>query len=626
MGPNGRLIFPMQQPQTLPPTFPLAHTPESLAKKPFRFYFKEHRGLFSAGMAALFFTNLFDSLTPLALKYAIDELTKKDLNGLGRAILIYAALMTGVAIFRFLWRLFWGKFHHTVAEDLRNRIFAKFTVLGPSFYQKHPVGALMSLLINDVNSFRMGIGPGILILFDGIFYTAMILPLMVWLSPSWTWKTLIFLPLVPFLMHYMEKILHQRYRVEQDRLADVSGQAQEIISGIRVIKSYAQEGHRRASFNKTSRSYEDACNSMARADAAFEPLMDFSVAAGGAILLYFCTPEVTSGAVTLGTFFAFYEYIRKMIWPMTAIGAGISMIQQGRASFDRVKELLVTETDIPDEGDVILNGFQSLEIRDLTFSYPTSDAPVLANISLDIRAGETIGFVGPVGAGKTTLMNLVARLYPVESGKILVNGSSLEKIKQSSLHSIVSYVPQDAFLFSDTISENVALGVEEFPGVERVRDVTRVVNIDQEIEAVPEQYGAYIGERGVNLSGGQKQRLTIARALIRNSPLVILDDSLSAVDGKTERSIVQSLRRVLSSRGDQGQKKNQTTLIVSHRLATLKHADRIVVLFGGRIEAIGKHEQLMHISPTYRELQHLQSEQKLAAAGEHVQASPTGAK
>jgi ATP-binding cassette subfamily B multidrug efflux pump len=603
----------------------LQDTPESLAREPFRFYFRKHRALFFAGMSALFFTNLFDALTPLSLKFAIDELTTKNLNGLSKAILIYTALMTAQAVFRYFWRLYWGRFHHTVAEDLRNRIFAKFTVFGPSFYQKHPVGALMSLIINDVNSFRMGIGPGLLILFDGIFYSLFIVPLMLWLSPSWTWKTLIFVPFVPFLMHYMEKLIHQRYRVEQDRLAEVSGQAQEIISGVRVIKSYAQEGNRRSAFNRISRSYEEACNSMARADSAFEPLMDFSVAAGGAVLLYVCTPEVMRGAITLGTFYAFYEYIRKMIWPMTAIGAGVSMMQQGRASFDRIRELLVTETDIPDEGNVILDGFKSLEIRNLTFQYPAGTVPVLEDISLDIHAGETIGFVGPVGCGKTTLMNLIARLFPVESGKILINGIPVDQIKQKSLHSVMSYVPQDAFLFSDTIAENVALGVEDFPGVERVRDVTRVVNIDQEIESVHEGYQAHIGERGVNLSGGQKQRLTIARALIRNSPVVILDDSLSAVDGKTERSIVQSLQRVLSSRGDQ----RQTTLIVSHRLATLKHADRIVVLFGGRIEAIGKHEQLLTISPTYRELEQLQSEQKLAAAGNSsasLFSEPEGAK
>ena len=283
----------------------LADTPEQLAKKPFRFYFTAHRGLFSAGIAALFFTNLFDILTPLALGTAIDRIKDKDTPGLGRAILIYLALMAGVTVFRYLWRLYFGKFHHTVAEDLRNRIFAKFTILGPSFYQKSPVGSLMSLIINDVNSFRMGIGPGMLILLDGIFYAAMIVPIMMWISVSWTWKTLILLPFVPFLMHKIERLIHERYRIEQDKLADVSSQAQEIVSGIRVIKSYAQEQNRRATFNKISREYEDACNTMARADASFEPLMDFAVAAGGAILLYFCTPDVTTGAISIGMFFTF---------------------------------------------------------------------------------------------------------------------------------------------------------------------------------------------------------------------------------------------------------------------------------------------------------------------------------
>ena len=304
-----------------------------------------------------------------------------------------------------------------------------------------------------------------------------------------------------------------------------------------------------------------------------------------------------------------------MIWPMSAIGAGLSMIQQARASFDRVRELLLTESDVPDKGNVILDGFESLSIRNLTFQYPAGHAPVLSNISLDIKAGDTIGIVGPVGSGKTSLMNVITRLYPTESGSILVNGHSVETIRQNSLRKVISYVTQDAFLFSDSIAENVALGLDEFPGIEPVREVTRVVNIEQEIDLIPLQYDAHIGERGVNLSGGQKQRLTIARALIRKAPLVILDDSLSAVDGNTERSIVRSLRDILSSRED----RKQTTVIVSHRLATLRHADRIVVLSQGRIEAIGSHSELLANSATYRELHKLQSEQKLDAMGSSAQ-------
>ncbi|MCM2282584.1 MAG: ABC transporter ATP-binding protein/permease [Bdellovibrionaceae bacterium] len=583
--------------------------PAELATKPFRFYFRRDPKTFGLGVGALFFTNLLDTLTPLAMGLAIDMIRAKNLDGLARSIAAYCALMVGVAFFRYSWRIYFGHFHQAVANDLRNRIFVKLTTLGPSFYQKNPIGKLMSLITNDVNSFRMAIGPGTLVLLDAAFLTLMILPVMLTISVDWTWKTMILLPFVPFLMQRMEKLVHERYRIAQDKLADVSAQSQEIISGIRVIKSYAQESNKRAAFNQISRSYEHAQNRVSNVDSGFEPLMDFAVAAGGAVLLWVCSSDVVRGSITLGEFFMFYQYINKMIWPMSAIGIGLSMVQQGRASFDRVHEVLRTETDIPDEGNVNLTGFESLEIRGLTYQYPAGHAPVLHDIHVTVRAGETIGIVGPVGAGKSTLMQLICRLYPVESGKILVNGHSLETIRLASLRQTVSFVTQDAFLFSDTIAQNVALGLDEFPGAEAVRDVTRAVNIDQEIETLPERFDAYLGERGVNLSGGQKQRLTIARALIRKAPVIILDDSLSAVDGNTEKAIVGALRDALSSR----ESRRQTTFLVSHRLATLKHADRIVVLSEGRVEAIGPHEHVLSLSPTYRRLHQLQSEEKLSA-------------
>ncbi len=587
---------------------PVGEFPAKLALKPFRFFFRTQWRTFSAGVATLFATNLLDSLTPLALMVAIDRIKGRDLDGLGQSIAIYSGLMAGVTIFRYFWRIYFGRFHHTVAEDLRNRIFAKLTTLGPSFYQKNPVGQLMSLIINDVNSFRMAIGPGTLILLDAVFLVTMIVPMMLYLSPDWTWKTLILLPLVPIFMARMEHLIHNRYRKQQDDLSNVSAAAQEIVSGVRVIKSYAQEDNKRAAFNRISRKFEASCNGVAQVDAAFEPVMEFAVATGGVALLYFCSGDVIRATVTLGTFVAFHEYIRKMIWPMSGLGMGVSMVQQGRASFDRIRELLQTVTDIPDHGQIEPERFEKLEIRNLTFGYASSQAPVLKKINLEIQAGETIGVVGPVGSGKTTLMQLVTRLYAVEPGQILINGHSVEQIKQKRLRELISFIPQDAFLFSDTIAENVALGIPQFPGIEPVRGVTQVVNIDQEIEAMPENYEAFIGERGVNLSGGQKQRLTIARALIRNSPVVILDDSLSAVDGNTEKSIVRALREVLAD-----QQRLKTTIIVSHRLATLKHADRIVVLVEGEIEAVGTHEQLLLSSATYLNLQHLQSEQKLQA-------------
>lgn len=569
-------------------------------KMPFRHYLREHPRAFSLGVLALFLTNLFDVLTPLGIKAGIDALEQKDSGKLLQAVLVYFLLMTGVTSFRFLWRIFFGKFHHSVAEDLRNRIFDKLASLGPSYFSKTPVGQLLSLLTNDVNTFRMAIGPGLLITLDAVFYIGMILPIMISISWDWTWKSLLILPAVPFFMRKMENLIHERFRTQQDRLSEMSGRAAEVVSGIRPIKSFAQEENQAQAFNVFSRKFEDACNRAAQADAFFHPSMQVPIAFGSVILLWFCTPEVMRNEVTLGTFVAFHEYIRRMVWPMNAIGMGVSLFEQGRASFDRIRDLLSTETDIPDLGDQTVNHFKSLAVKNLNFRYPGANDNVLKNVSLTLRAGETVGLVGPVGSGKSTLLYLLCRLYPSKTGEIQLNGIDIDRIKRSSLSSTISLVPQEAFLFSDSISENVTLGLSDFPGLESVKDATSAVNIDHEIQQLPEGYSAYLGERGVNLSGGQKQRLTIARALIRHSPVVMFDDSLSAVDGKTEQSIVKELKV------GRARHPEQAVLLVSHRLATLRHSDRIIVLNLGQIEAEGTHEQLLEMSPTYRRLNELQ--------------------
>ena len=582
-------------------TQPGAKHLSDLQARPFRHYLKAHPRAFMLGIVALFCTNLCDVLTPLTIKAGIDALQGHQQPRLLMAVLSYAGLMAGVTIFRYAWRIFFGRFHHSVAEDLRNKIFEKLSLLGPGFYQKTSVGELMSLITNDVNTFRMAIGPGFLILIDALFYISMILPVMFYLSFDWTWKTLMFLPAVPFFIRRLESLIHVRFRAQQDRLSEMSGKAQEIVSGIRPIKSFAQETNQTAAFNDQSRKFELACNSVAKVDSAFNPVMQFAVTLGSVVLLFFCTSEVMRGAITLGTFVAFHEYIKRMVWPMSAIGMGSSMVEQGRASFDRIRDLLGTETDIPDSGTIKTDHFASIEVRNLTFRYEGATADALKNIHFKLHAGETLGIVGPVGSGKTTVLQLLCRLYSAPPQTIFLNGIEIENISRASLSQTISLVPQDAFLFSDTISENVALGIENFPGLEPIQDAASTVNMDHEIEQIPLSYAAHIGERGVNLSGGQKQRLTIARALIRRSPLVMFDDSLSAVDAKTEQTIVAELKAGRARHAD------QAVILVSHRLATLKHADRIIVLNHGEVEAQGTHHELLEKSSTYRHLSMLQS-------------------
>ncbi len=577
----------------------MAEDKSELLKRPYWFYVKKHKGTVALGAVWLFLTNLMDSLVPFLQGKTIDMITGgAPLREVGGMVGWIFVVILFLSVFRFMWRVVWARFHHTVAEDLRNRVYDRMAGLGPGFFKPRKIGQLITLISNDVNSFRMGIGPGLLILLDGIFLIGLILPQMLFISTSWTWQTLALMPFVPLAVKAILDRLHIEYHSRQARFADVSGSAQEIVSGIRVIKSFAQEQNQTTQFNVQSESFRKACDRVSWWDAFFGPSLELPVALGSVILLLLGTRDVIAGDVTLGQFFAFYQYIQRMIWPMSAIGIAFGHIQEGRASFKRIREVLEHEPDVPDTGEIEISEFQKLEVKDLSFSYPGAALPALSNISFEVRQGECLGIVGMTGSGKTTLIELLTRQYQVPSGTILVNGISVEKIKLSSLRRLFGVVPQDAFLFSRMVSENLALGLETWD-IEDVRAAAAHVRLDQEIAAWPGQYEALVGERGVNLSGGQKQRMTLARAMIRRAPLVILDDSLSAVDAKTEELILSHLHDEL---------RKTTSIVVSHRLASVRQADQILVLKYGKMEALGCHEELIRISPTYQVLNEMQME------------------
>ena len=582
----------------------------NLKKNPLLFYIRANKRSFALGLFFLLITNGLDGLSPLILKMGIDQIsTHANAQTLAKTALLFFATMSGLSFTRFCWRTFFGRYHTLAAEDLRNRIFVHLSRMGPNFFHKNPVGELMSLITNDVQSFRQGIGSGVLILVDSVSITCIILPLMVMMNPSWTWKTLIFLPLVPLIIWRVTELIFSSYKIQQEHLSELAGDTQEIIAGIRVIKSFAKEQTKLGIYNNISKKYQLSSNKTAQFDALFGPVMEFGVASGSVILLFLAADDVLSGAVTVGTLVAFQRYIGKMVWPMTALGLGLSQFKKGMASFSRIKEVLDKQTDIPDLGRHEIKTFESLEVKNLSYRFPGTDYEVLKNISFEVRPGETVGLVGPVGSGKTTLLYLLNRLYPLESGAILINGHPIEQITQRSLHSQLALVPQEAFLFSDSIHENITFSPEEIDdapeapsSLESARDWAKVVDIENEIESLPQKYASQLGERGVNLSGGQKQRLTIARGLMVRAPLIMLDDSLSAVDTKTEKSIQDRLK----SNSQQAQAK----IIVSHRLTSIENADKIIVLKDGQIEAIGTHHELLTSSKTYMGLAALQSEGK----------------
>ncbi len=570
---------------------------------PYRFYIWKHKALFALGVVALFITNLFDSFIPLFIGQALDRIVDSSaLTDVAWTLGVIVALTLGLSLFRYLWRILWGRFHVAVADDLRNRLYSHYTLMGPSFYQRRSIGELMSLINNDVNSFRMAIGPGILILLDAVFLILIITPIMLSLSVPWTLKTLILMPLVPFVVKRVMDLIHIRYRKQQDQFAELSGSAQEIVSGVKTIKAYAQEDNQTRLFNSFNRRYELACNQVAKVDASFAPVLELSVTVGSVILLFVGAPAVIAGDVSVGQFFAFYQYIQRMVWPMSALGIGFNYIQEGNASFSRMAEALHTAPDVEDRGPLQIEQFQSLEVKDLSFTHPGKTEPTLKNISFRVEAGQSLGITGMTGSGKSTLIDLLTRVYAAPPKTIFINGHPIEELNLSQLRNMISVVPQDAFLFSSTVTENIALGMETHDPIV-VEQAAQAVNMDREIKDFPQGYLSVLGEKGVNLSGGQRQRLTLARALLRKTPIVILDDSLSAVDAKTEKRILEMLREELP-----------TSLIVSHRLASLLWADQILVLHQGSVEALGPREQVLKHSPTLQKIAALQSHREALSA------------
>lgn len=573
---------------------------DQFLQRPYRSYIGAHWRTFSSGLLALLFTNTLDAFAPLLVGRALDLLiANRPFAEVRNAVFILIGVTAALALFRFLWRFFWGRFHHTVAEDLRNRLFAKFTELGPAFFAKNPSGELMSLINNDVNAFRMAIGPGILVFFDSLFILAVIPALMWSISPDWTWKCLCLLPLVPFVIRFILKRTNLAYQNQQLRFGEMAGSAQEIVSGIRVIKSYAQEDNQTILFNRHSRNFSEACNRVARTDAMFGPALEIATAFGGVILLLVGSPQVMAGTVTIGSFFAFYQYIQKMVWPMEGLGVAFSHFQLGRAAFKRIRDLISTPIDTPDTGQAEVKDIQTLEVKNLDFSYPGENRPILKDISFSLKKGEILGIVGTTGSGKTSLVEAICRLYPTRPESIFINDIPIEKINKTSLRGAIAAVPQDTFVFSRQVGENILFGkTEESP--QELNEIASLVQLHDEIISWPEGYKTSIGERGVNLSGGQRQRLTLARALIRSAPLVILDDCLSAVDAKTSASIMGNLRQRLR------QGSRCAAIVISHRLDNIAWADQIMVLNHGKIEAHGKHEDLLRTSPTYQHLYELQ--------------------
>lgn len=563
-----------------------------LLTSPLLYYIKKYGRSFWLGMFFLLITNSLDGVYPLIIKQALDEVTAgQGFASIAKTSALFFAVMAGLAITRYGWRIFFGDYHTKAAEDLRQRLYRHLCHLDLQFYSRNQIGELMSLIVNDVQSFRQAIGSAVLILVDGAVILLVILPIMISLNPSWTWKTMIFLPFVPLLIRWVTQQIFKRYKIEQEKLSLLSGYTQETVSGIRVLKSFVQERTRLQGYRKLNLEYEAACNRVAIVDSLFSPIMQFGVAAGSVILIFIATDDLITGAASIGTFVAFQRYIIKMVWPMTAFGLGFSQYQKGMASFSRIRAALETPTRIPDNGTRELGPLTRLEVRGLEFRYDNQEQGGLRNVAFSVEKNEKIGIVGPIGSGKTTLALLLGRLLPVPVSTVWINGAPIEDYTLESLRRRLCIVTQEPLLFSMSIEDNLKLAAPNLTDAD-LRRVLEQVQMWDEIQKLPHGLKTELGEKGVNLSGGQKQRLALARGMLSNCDLLILDDVMSAVDHSTEEKLIAALAEW-----------NKTLILISHRLTVLRDCSKILVLNESGYEDFAAEAELAQRSPTYRQMQ-----------------------
>jgi ATP-binding cassette subfamily B multidrug efflux pump len=576
-------------------------------------YVVRYRRAFALGLVCVVVTTAIQLLSPWILKHAIDDLTA----GVTRTKLgLYAALLLGIAcfggLFRYLMRRIMIGASRDIEYDMRNEFYARLQQMPLGYYQARRTGDLMSRATNDLNAVRMMIGPAIMYSANTIIVFVVAIILMLSIDVRLTLMALLPLPLVSVSVRYFGHAIHTRFEAIQAQLSDLSAVVQEALAGVRVVRAYRQEGHEVGRFRAANDEYVRRNRNLIRLQGMFYPSMTLFLGFGSLLVLWLGSREVMRGRITLGEFVAFNAYLVMLSWPMIAFGWVTNILQRGLASWKRMLEIIdavpaISDGDVSDRGrQAPLNG--RIEFRNLTMRFPGSELPVLHDVSFVIEAGETAAFVGSTGSGKSTLVSLLPRLHDAPPGTVFLDGIDVREIPLARLRASVGVVPQEPFLFSDSIRENIAFGVED-PGAslqQRVEAAAAIARLDKDVEGFPRGYDTLVGERGITLSGGQKQRTAIARALMTDPRILILDDALSAVDTYTEEEILQRLRGVMRQR---------TSVIVAHRISTVRDADRIFVLDGGRIVERGTHEELVTRNGLYAGMYRKQLlEEELAAS------------
>jgi ATP-binding cassette subfamily B multidrug efflux pump len=539
------------------------------------------------GMAALVLGKAAAVLAPQVLRMTVDDLTVAITH---EKLAFYGVLIVAIALtegfFRFWMRRLLIGASRLVEYDLRGDFFGHLQKMSPSFFQRWRTGDLMSRASNDITAVRMVLGPGIMYPAETIMVTIGSLAFMIAISWELTIVSLAIMPIVSILVKKFGAVIHRRFESIQEKMSDLSALAQENLAGARVVRAYTQEGHQKESFRAENEQYFERNMGLVKVWGAFYPLLASLIGLGTVLVLWWGGRMAIAGRITLGEFVAFFAYLGMLTWPMIAFGWVVNIYQRGAASMRRLTTILDEEPELvdgPEDGSLDLKG--RIEFRDVSFHYGRNGdrEPILDDINLVVEPGQTVAFVGRTGAGKSTLTRLVPRLYDVTRGTVLVDGHDVRSLNLQTLRNAVGFVPQESFLFSESIRDNIAFGNVDADD-ETLEGSTRLAGLDSDISDFPEGYQTMVGERGITLSGGQRQRTTIARAILVDPPILILDDVLSAVDTETEEKILSQLSSVM---------KERTTLLVSHRISTVKNADLICVLEHGRIAERGSHEELL---------------------------------